>query len=216
MYESNYDCIWLQLSRTSRIYECLSEIIRKSYVEINAFTVFCVCSSNYKKILLINPFDSPFYELLPLLIFASFIDFLPSLSLQLHTGRKKRCKLNLSREIFQFQESLHEVTLHSLEPRLYPANIGKWRSQEEPNMAYFETTSFFPTKDVVDVICRILLIRQLWFSFRWRVFLSMVNIRRHFDWKCHRQLLVTHLWKILLSWLQFYAVERANCKKLQR
>ena len=134
---------------------------KKSCVEINVFTVFCVCSSNYKKILLINPFDSPFYELLPLLIFASFIDFLPSLSLQLHTCRKKRCKLNLSREIFQFQESLHKVTLHSLEPRLYPAKIGKWRPQEEPNMAYFETTSFFPTKDVVDVICRILLIRQL-------------------------------------------------------
>ena len=48
-------------------------------------------------------------------------------------------------------------------------------------------------------------------------FLSMVNTGRHFDWKCHRQLLcVTHLWKILLSWLQFYAVERAICKKLQR
>ena len=190
---------------------------KKSCVEFNAFTVFCVCSSNYKKILLIIPFDSPFYELLPLLTFASFIDFLPSLSLQLHTGSigKGGAKESLTWD-FQFQESLHEVTLHSLEPRLYPANIGKWRSQEEPNMAYFETTSFFPTKDVVDVICRILLIRQLWFSFRWRVFLSMVNIRRHFDWKCHRQLLVTHLWKILLSWLQFYAVERANCKKLPR
>ena len=62
---------------------------------------------------------------------------------------------------FQFQEWLHEVTLHSLEPRLHPAKIGKWRPQEEPSMAYFETTSFFPTKDVVDVICRILLIRQL-------------------------------------------------------
>ena len=59
---------------------------KKSCVEYNAFTVFCVCSSNYKKILLIIPFDSPFYELLPLLIFASFIDFLPSLSLQLRTG----------------------------------------------------------------------------------------------------------------------------------
>ena len=65
---------------------------KKSCVEINAFTVFCVCSSNYKKILLINPFDSPFYELSKLLIFASFIDFLPSLSLQLHTGRKRVCK----------------------------------------------------------------------------------------------------------------------------
>ena len=83
---------------------------KKSCVEINAFTVFCVCSSNYKKILLINPFDSPFYELLPLLIFASFIDFLPSLSLQLHTCRKKRCKLNLSREIFQFQESWSDTS----------------------------------------------------------------------------------------------------------
>ena len=173
MYESNYDCIWLQLSRTSRIYECLSEIIGKSCVEINAFTVFCVCSSNYKKILLINPFDSPFYELLPLLIFASFIDFLPSLSLQLHTGRKRGCKRISHVRFSSFKSGymlrLHEVTLHSLEPRLYPAKIGKWRPQEEPNMAYFETTSFFPTKDVVDVICRILLIRQLWFSFRWRV-----------------------------------------------
>lgn len=133
-------------------------------------TVFCVCSSNYKKILLINPFDSPFYELLPLLIFASFIDFLPSLSLQLHTGSigKGGAKESLTWD-FQFQESLHEVTLHSLEPRLYPAKIGKWRPKEEPNMAYFETTPFFPTKDVVDVTCRILLIRQLWFSFRWRV-----------------------------------------------
>ena len=54
------------------------------------------------------------------------------------------------------------------------------------------------------------------FPFVGEFFLSMVNIRRHFDWKCHRQLLVTHLWKILLSWLQFYAVERANCKKLPR
>ena len=190
---------------------------KKSCVEINAFTVFCVCSSNYKKILPINPFDSPFYELSKLLIFASFIDFLPSLSLQLHTGSigKGGAKESLTWD-FQFQESLHEVTLHSLEPRLYPAKIGKWRPQEEPNMAYFERRSFFPTKDIVDVICRILLIRQLW-SFRWRVFLSLVNIGRHFDWKCHRQLLlVTHLWKILLSWLQFYAVERANCKKLQR
>ena len=33
---------------------------KKSCVEYNAFTVFCVCSSNYKKILLIIPFDSPF------------------------------------------------------------------------------------------------------------------------------------------------------------
>ena len=65
---------------------------KKSCVEFNAFTVFCVCSSNHKKILLIIPFDSPFYELLPLLTFASFIDFLPSLSLQLHTGRKRGCK----------------------------------------------------------------------------------------------------------------------------
>lgn len=55
------------------------------------------------------------------------------------------------------------------------------------------------------------------FLFVGEFFLSMVNIRRHFDWKCHRQLLlVTHLWKILLSWLQFYAVEQANCKKLPR
>ena len=66
---------------------------KKSCVEINAFTVFCVCSSNYrKKVLLTNPFYSPFYELLTLLIFASFIDFLPLLSLQLHTGRKRGCK----------------------------------------------------------------------------------------------------------------------------
>lgn len=143
---------------------------KKSCVEFNAFTVFCVCSSNYKKILLIIPFDSPFYELLPLLTFASFIDFLPSLSLQLHTGSigKGGAKESLTWD-FQFQESLHEVTLHFLEPRLYLAKIGKWRPKEEPNMAYFETTPFFPTKDVVDVTCRILLIRQLWFSFRWRV-----------------------------------------------
>ena len=120
-----------------------------------------------KKILLTNPFDSPFYELSKLLIFASFIDFLPSLSLQLHTGRKRSLPWDfpVSRVV-----TWSDMTLHSLEPRLYPAKIGKWRPQEEPNMAYFETTSFFPTKDVVDVICRILLIRQLWFSFRWRVF----------------------------------------------
>lgn len=99
---------------------------KKSCVEFNAFTVFCVCSSNYKKILLIIPFDSPFYELLPLLTFASFIDFLPSLSLQLHTGSigKGGAKESLAWD-FQCQESLHEVTLHSLEPRLYPAKIGK-------------------------------------------------------------------------------------------
>lgn len=55
------------------------------------------------------------------------------------------------------------------------------------------------------------------FPFVGEFFLSVVNTRRHFDWKCHRQpLLVTHLWRILLSWLQFYAVEQANCKRLQR
>ena len=173
MYESNYDCIWLQLSRTSRIYECLSEIIRRAAWNITLSQCFVFAPVIIKKILLIIPFDSPFYELLPLLIFASFIDFLPSLSLQLHTGRKRGCERISHVRFSSFKSGymlrLHEVTLHSLEPRLYPAKIGKWRPQEEPNMAYFETTSFFPTKDVVDVICRILLIRQLWFSFRWRV-----------------------------------------------
>lgn len=39
-----------------------------------------------KKILLTNPFDSPFYELLTLLIFASCIDFPPTLSLPAGKG----------------------------------------------------------------------------------------------------------------------------------
>ena len=93
MYEFNYDCIWLQLSRTSRIYECLSEIIRKAAWKLTLSQCFVFAPVIIaKKVLLTNPFDSPFYELLTLLIFASFIDFLPLLSLQLHTGRKRGCK----------------------------------------------------------------------------------------------------------------------------
>ena len=89
---------------------------KKSCVEYNAFTVFCVCSSNYKKILLIIPFDSPFYELLPLLIFASFIDFLPSLSLQLHTGRKRGCK-RISHVRFSSFKSGYMLRLHEVSGR---------------------------------------------------------------------------------------------------
>lgn len=144
---------------------------KKSCAEINAFTVFYVCSSNYKKILLINPFDSPFYELSKLLIFAPSPIFFHRFPYNFTPVGKGDVNESLP-SVFPVSRLVtwSDMTLHSLEPRLYPAKIGKWRPQEEPNMAYFETTSFFPTKDVVDVICRILLIRQLWFSFRWRVF----------------------------------------------
>ena len=190
---------------------------KKSCVEINAFTVFCVCSSNYKKILLINPFDSPFYELSKLLIFASFIDFLPSLSLQLHTGRKRVCK-RISPVRFSSFKSRY------MKWHFIPWNPGSTRQRLE-NGDHKKNQIWRISKEDPSFLRKILstlYVEYYWFvssdfPFVGEFFLSVVNIRRHFDWKCHRQpLLVTHLWRILLSWLQFYAVEQANCKKLQR
>lgn len=181
--------------------------MKKSCVEINAFTVFCVCSSNYsKKILLTNPFDSPFYELLTLLIFASFFDFLPSLSLK----ESLPWEFPVSRVVTWRDTSfLGTQALPGKDWKMATTKGTKYGVFRNNILLSYERCCRRYMSNIIDSSALIFLSLA---SF----FLSMVNVRRHFDWKCHRQLLVTHLWKILLSWLQFYAVERANCKKLQR
>ena len=168
---------------------------KKSCVEINAYTVFCVCSSNYKKILLINPFDSPFYELSKLLIFASFIDFLPSLSLQIHTGRKRGCRRISPVRFSSFKSSYmkwHNTSF--LGTQTLPAKDWKMATTRGTKYGVFRNNILLS----YERCCRRYM-SNYWFvspdfPLVGEFFLSMVNTGRHFDWKCHRQLLrVTHL-----------------------
>lgn len=172
-----------------------------------------------KKILLTNPFDSPFYELLTLLIFASCIDFPPTLSLPAGKGGADKRILPVRSSSFKsrYMKFTWGDTLF-LGTQALPGKGWKMATTSRTKYGVFRNNILLSYEsccrrymsNIIDSSALIFLSLASFF------FLSMVNITRHFDWKCHRQLLVTHLWKILLSWLQFYEVERANSKKLQR
>ena len=208
MYESNYDCIWLQLSRTSRIYECLSEIGRKAAWKLTLSQCFVFAPVIIEK----NSTNKSFWLTLLWPLNAPYIRFFLRFSSIAFPKRISPVRFSGFKNGYM---KWHFIPWHPGSTRQRLENGDHWRGTKygvfrNNILLSYERCCRRYMSNIIDSSALIFLSLV---SF----FLSMVNIRRHFDWKCHRQLLrVTHLWKILLSWLQFYAVERANCKKLQR